>query len=323
MDEHKPHHVSDVDHWGLPDRNYYIFVFLSVLFGFLGWDHYYLRSFGTGTQKFIVNIFTLGLWYVWDIIQIVQDGEKIRSEGLSSPLDWIRGIGRGVFTPLENVNNEPVAAQKSYLIYAFLAIFFGMFGADKFYIGQGWQGLAKLFSTWNIFLFLFGLLWIAWDSYHAFFMTDSILKDGILPPLPFSLFFNTPISADIFKVQKIDSTNSGNLPVCTEGPVWCTMDWIAKTFGFPKPPQGLPLGEIYKDIVAPVISTELIKEVRALRQEMPSIPSKFEIPKLPTQVGGSITENSGPGPVIAGALTALVVVGGLKGFYDFITKQYG
>jgi hypothetical protein len=27
--------------------------------------------------------------------------------------------------------------------------------------------------------------------------------------------------------------------------------------------------------------------------------------------------------VIAGALTALVVAGGLKGFYDFISKQYG
>ena len=29
------------------------------------------------------------------------------------------------------------------------------------------------------------------------------------------------------------------------------------------------------------------------------------------------------GPVIAGVLTAVVLAGGLKGFYDVISKQYG
>jgi hypothetical protein len=39
------------------------------------------------------------------------------------------------------------------------------------------------------------------------------------------------------------------------------------------------------------------------------------------QTGGG--SNSGPGPVIAGVLSALVLAGGLKGFYDVIQKQYG
>jgi hypothetical protein len=42
------------------------------------------------------------------------------------------------------------------------------------------------------------------------------------------------------------------------------------------------------------------------------------------QKGGERYEpTSGPGPVIAGSLTALILAGGLKGFYDFISKQYG
>ena len=35
------------------------------------------------------------------------------------------------------------------------------------------------------------------------------------------------------------------------------------------------------------------------------------------------TWSNGPGPVIAGVLTAIVLAGGLKGFYDVISKQYG
>jgi hypothetical protein len=33
-------------------------------------------------------------------------------------------------------------------------------------------------------------------------------------------------------------------------------------------------------------------------------------------------EHAGPGPVIAGALTAVVLAGGLKGFYDILAAQY-
>jgi len=338
------HHISDVDHWGAADRNYYIFVFLSVIFGFFGLDHMYLRSFGTGTQKLLVNLVTFGMWYVWDIIQIAQDGVKIRENGLSSPLDWIRGIGRGVFKPVSGGGEKEAGAEKSYILYAFLAIFFGWLGADKFYMGYGWQGVAKLLSTWNIFLFLFGLVWILWDGFHAFFMTDSILKDGISAPMPYSFIFTEPIPGEVFKVKEGGgNTAAASKAGCTHGIVWCTLDWAAKTFGLPMPPQGLPLGEIYSGLIAPIISVPLIKEVQALRAGIPAgkaptmptinLPNANTMPDIPVtpeeekakpaQSGGGRIGNTGPGPVIAGALTALVVAGGLKGVYDFISKQYG
>ena len=85
---HTQHHVSDVDTWKGSDRNFYIFAILSILFGFIGLDHFYLRSFGTGTQKALTNFATLGLWYWWDIAQVMTQGKKVRTEGLSSPFDW-------------------------------------------------------------------------------------------------------------------------------------------------------------------------------------------------------------------------------------------
>jgi hypothetical protein len=50
--------------------------------------------------------------------------------------------------------------------------------------------------------------------------------------------------------------------------------------------------------------------------------TKTEKDKTKTQHGGGGMEHSGPGPVIAGALTAVVLAGGLKGFYDIIAAQY-
>jgi TM2 domain-containing membrane protein YozV len=210
------HHISDVIFWGdKPDRNYYVFVVLSILFGFVGADHFYLRSYATGTQKFIMNFFTLGLWHWWDIAQIVGDGQKVRTEGLTGPFDWLRGIGRGVFTnlPAEGGPATEYAAPKSYLIYTFLAVFFGWLGLDKFYMGTWGQGLLKLISCFNIFLLLFGWLWVLWDAVHAFFLTDSILKDGISPPVPYSMLFTEAISAEVFKVRKVENTNANMPPV--------------------------------------------------------------------------------------------------------------
>ncbi len=163
-----PHHISDVDTWLHPDRNFYVFIALTFLFGFFGLDHMYLRSNETAFKKFLLNIFGLGIWYFWDIIQVLKDGKYVRQHGLNSPFAWIRGIGRGMFVNTaaktggkgdsKNSGAKEYAAPKSYMIYTLLAVCLGIFGADKFYVGKTWQGLAKLFTVLNNFLFLFGLL---------------------------------------------------------------------------------------------------------------------------------------------------------------------
>ena len=69
----------------------------------------------------------------------------------------------------------------------------------------------------------------------------------------------------------------------------------------------------------------------SLLPSVPQLPSAASFLKAPlakapivAQRGGGETDvGAGPGPVIAGTLTALVLAGGLKGFYDVISKQYG
>lgn len=317
-----PHHISDVDMWGAPDRNYYVFVALSFILGFFGVDHFYLRSFGTGTQKFLLNIVTLGFWYLYDIVQIMSDGATIRKEGLTSPLDWIRGIGRGTFmggaTHSGGAATQEKAsapqAKKSYLIYAFLAICLGWLGLDKFYIGEGWQGLAKIFSCFNIFLFLFGWLWVAYDAFFAFFGTKSIMTDGIRPPLPYSFFFKTPTSPDMFKVRPQTAGDAAD---------------AAPMFPLPAVPT-IPIGAIYRDLVAPIVSDRLVSVLTpaagaatATAASLPSVPVPLPSATAPAppptvtaapvpQTGGGTQQSSTATNVVAGVLSAIAIVGGLK-----------
>jgi TM2 domain-containing membrane protein YozV len=388
------HHISDVIFWGdKPDRNYYVFVVLSILFGFVGADHFYLRSYATGTQKFIMNLFTLGMWHWWDIAQIVGDGQKVRTEGLTGPFDWLRGIGRGVFInlPAEGGPAEEFAAPKSYLLYTFLAVFFGWLGLDKFYMGTWGQGLLKLISCFNIFLLLFGWLWVLWDAAHAFFMTDSILKDGISPPVPYSMLFTEAISADLFKVRKVEhhnaapvtfidwtqanmvhpheivanvmtqaknanakiiehannaaniasaaanaavvaAVNAANAPVAniplTNAPVANAP--VTNASANNAPVANAPVtNAVELNVPVPNITTPNAPVTNASVTSVPVGIANVSIAKPISSMyqaqtgGGGNSIQHGPGPVIAGALSALILAGGLKGFYDIISKQYG
>jgi TM2 domain-containing membrane protein YozV len=340
------HHISDASVWKGADRNFYIFAVLSILFGFIGVDHFYLRSFGTGTQKAAMNFATLGLWYWWDLAQVLTDGHTVRSEGLSSPFDWIRGIGRGVFetvpmAPLSRGQGQsgggpvpsaapPAPAQKSYLLYAFLAVFFGWLGADKFYLGYFGQGLAKVLSCFNIFLFLFGWLWVVWDSVFAFFFTPDILKNGISPPMPFSIFFRDPIPPTLFQMGHVAPQDGGSS-------IW---DWLTcppvPSFmkgWFPGAGAMNSAKEVYDGVVKPLLTPPLTAALAVMEQASPGTADRLGdmADKMGSfrQTGGgggaaaAAEPATGVGPILGGTLTAIILAGGLKGTYDFISKQYG
>ncbi len=199
-------HISDVGTWKHSDRSFWVFVALSIFTGFIGLDHFYLRSNETAIKKLLVNVLFMGFWYFYDIIQVLTEGKKIRAEGLSSPLDWIQGIGRGMFAPPKKKEDEgkpQFSAPKSYMIFTILAVALGAFGADKFYLGYNFQGIVKFMSVFSIIFTIFGLLWVVYDAFYAMFLTKSIMEKGIPTPPPFSFLFGEPIPAkELFEVQE-------------------------------------------------------------------------------------------------------------------------
>ena len=98
--------------WGGPTLSYTIYAILAVfpVTGFLGLDHMYMRSPGTGLAKFAFNFFSLGMWYFYDLIQAVNDKEDIYNYGVSMPLYGPSGIGAGSFLNPDEEEAEKEAA---------------------------------------------------------------------------------------------------------------------------------------------------------------------------------------------------------------------
>jgi TM2 domain-containing membrane protein YozV len=312
-------------------------VVLTFLLGFFGLDHFYLRSNETAMKKFLMNVCGLGFWYIWDILQVLQEGKRIRKDGLNSPFDWIRGIGRGTFKPLPVDIKEGAkkggeyAAPKSYIIYTLLAVCVGFLGMDKFYLGESWKGFAKLFSTLNIFLFLFGLFWVIWDAFHAIFMTESIMKEGITVPMPFNFFFSKPTDASaLFKVQPVvEKEQDAGLLTSLLGFI-PTPASLYKEFAVPllQPTVGTVIGTATKLAAAGTAAASLVPSLPGIvgqslvpdtLQTIQGLAQSQQAQQTQQTGGGS----EGPGPILAGALTALILAGGLKGVSDFLAKRHG
>jgi TM2 domain-containing membrane protein YozV len=344
-------HFSDIETWKNPDRSYYLFVTLSVLFGFFGLDHFYLRSFGTGGQKFLVNLFTFGMWYVWDLTQIFFDNEKVRVMGLDSPLEWVRGIGRGVFLdPADNAilknENKVIRSKKDLVVYAIFTIFFGLIGLEKFYMGQPWQGLTKALTVFNFLFFLFGIFWVIWDIVNVVCYTDNIFEGGITPPIPFNFIFGTKDTKGLF-IPELISKDQLHLEHeifkkawSFEGFVnshfwawnWDIWFWnwnaFRRSFGM----RDVQPKRSAFDMSVPGVFTmfnisDMTKPpVMPLPAGSPQPPPpELTVPqvvRLPGQSGGSLgSTDSVNGPIIAGTLSAIVLAGFGKTIMDILAKK--
>jgi hypothetical protein len=170
----------------------------------------------------------------------------------------------------------------------------------------------------ELFLFLFGFIWVFWDAFHALFMTRSLLQNGITPPLPYSFFFSEPISSSAFMVNKPLSSQTGGFDLDSLAPdIQVPVLSYKKTFQPFVAPIAEKVAEFIKDPQVPSISniTNTLKSVVA--------PTPAPVVQ---QTGGGVGANafgaqSGPGPAIAGVLAAVVLAGGLKGMYDFLKNR--
>jgi len=133
------------------------FKWITLVFGFFGLDHWAFGSGYTGGIKLIVNLFTLGSWYVYDVIQVWsstrEDGMSIKDQGLQTPFGFKDYIGKGSF------DNEALAnmSKNTQLWLCFLGI--GIFSILFYFTGFFISNDSGIVST-----ILFG---IATISFYA------------------------------------------------------------------------------------------------------------------------------------------------------------
>lgn len=139
----------------LPPFPLWLFQLLATfpVTGILGVDHMAIGSPFTGFAKLFLNIFTLGSWYFYDIIQ-VYNIENLRDKGLNIPfLEW-GNIGAGRID--DTKSKELTKSSKSWLYLLITLLFGSAYFITTFFITKKTDTLsiALRFAS-SLFMFVF------------------------------------------------------------------------------------------------------------------------------------------------------------------------
>lgn len=173
--------------WGGSWYPYWSLILISILGGLFGLDHIFLRSPVSGFLKFIFNIPTLGLWFFYDLIQILGEKDKVMKYGLSAPIVGALGIGAGMFT-----DNDPTGprAKSPFRYLGYLLLTCLPFGFDFYLAGDTNGAFARFLTSFIIFLWPIGFIWGLISMFRAFFMPKTLFKEGTYRMFPMTYFMD-------------------------------------------------------------------------------------------------------------------------------------
>ena len=126
----------------MPDRSLSWLKFLSIIGGPLGLDHMYLRSPVTGFIK-LITLGGFGIWYIWDILQVWLESDRVLTYGLTAPFDISPiGVGQGMIT-------DKTSGYKSMASFPLFMLFtiFGFLGLDNLLAGQPGIAIRRVVDT--------------------------------------------------------------------------------------------------------------------------------------------------------------------------------
>ena len=170
-------------YWGGPWYSYWTLIVSTIFFGFFGGDHFWLRSPTTGILKLLVNVLGLGIWWFYDILQVLGEPERVQKYGLSVPFVGHLGIGTGMFVD----NNPGVPTSKSpWRFLGYLLLVCLPFGFDFFIAGDSSGGIARLMTTVLFFLWPFGFIWGCVNMFRTFAMPRTLFEEGTYRMFPFN-----------------------------------------------------------------------------------------------------------------------------------------
>jgi hypothetical protein len=179
------YYYTQKEFWGGTTLSYTMYTILALIpiTGFLGLDHMYMRSPGTGFMKFLMNFFTLGFWYFYDVIQAVTEQEDVRSFGVSMPLYGPSGIGAGSFGSEEEPVRDDNGSAGNFLWFCF-ASFFLPFGVEYLIAGDIGGFLCKFIGT----LFFIGLIYGLINNMKLLNHPERVMCEGLPRYAPFTWF---------------------------------------------------------------------------------------------------------------------------------------
>jgi TM2 domain-containing membrane protein YozV len=153
--------------------SYNVFLCLSVLGGFFGLDHLYLRSPLTFIAKLITNIFTFGTWWLYDATQAIFNRDVVRIFGLGVPGLGPKGIAAGVLA-----NDVPDKKHMAFFVYALALFAGGIFGLDSFLTGDKYSGYIRIMCLMTFIFAPVAILWWLYKVAMFLFKTSDVIKQN-------------------------------------------------------------------------------------------------------------------------------------------------
>jgi hypothetical protein len=153
-----------------PDRSYSKLWWLSLV-GFLGLDHFYLRSPKSGLLKLATGGGFL-IWWLWDLFQLTSEKSRVLKFGMTAPFDWMTGFGQGTI-----VDGDSHYEQRTDSAWWMFAAIFSFLGADAFLM-KNWAAFLRKLTEGIIFCVLVWSLTTTWaeNGMSGLATVDNIFK---------------------------------------------------------------------------------------------------------------------------------------------------
>lgn len=172
-------------YWGGGSIPYWSLAVISVCFGMFGMDHLWLRSPTTAAIKTVGNVLTFGLWYLYDVIQILTEKEKVMTYGLSMPVGGPLGIGAGSFTDSGSAGSN---GKGGWRWIAFCILAWLPFGFDYMIAGDYNGGFIRFFFSIFIGTWFLAFIWWAYNLGRTYWLSASVLESPLPRMWPVSMF---------------------------------------------------------------------------------------------------------------------------------------
>lgn len=163
-------------YWQKSILNYNTYWILTVLLGWFAIDQLYIRSPITFILKLIGNLFLFGIPYIYDVLQVSLNQDKVKLFGSSMPVLGQIGAGAGMFyDKIAPMSAEESDRKWNFMIYALLLFFTGIFGGDSYFLGDNMSGMIRTFLTISVIGLPLALLWWLYNMYIFFVKTGDLL----------------------------------------------------------------------------------------------------------------------------------------------------
>jgi hypothetical protein len=165
---------TTLQRWNIQNLDYNWYFMFAIFGGFVGLDYLYIGSPVTAGIKFLVNLFTFGFWWYYDIINAAVAQDQVRLYGPSVPVFGAGGVAGGRFRDPKTPEGDPDLLKRhmNFLIYGIALGIGGIVGLEYFITGDLFSGFMNLLCTITFIGIPISAVWWVYKVYRYAFNTN-------------------------------------------------------------------------------------------------------------------------------------------------------